>query len=54
MSDNMFLLVMVGVIVVIFSFAVPSLIRKRCPSCGTKNGLDASKCVKCGHEFPSE
>jgi hypothetical protein len=50
----MYLAIMVGVIVVVALVTVPSLLRKRCVSCGTRNSLDARMCVKCGVAFPEE
>jgi len=54
MSDQTFLFIMLGVIVAVFSLAVPSVVRKRCPACKARNGLESPRCVKCGHEFPPD
>ncbi|GMV94474.1 MAG: hypothetical protein AMXMBFR82_42520 [Candidatus Hydrogenedentota bacterium] len=49
-----YLAVMLGVIAVIAVVVIPSLLRKKCPSCGTRNSLDARVCSSCGGPFPGE
>ena len=43
--------VVMGVIVVSFAIAVPSLLLKKCPRCGARNGLDARSCRNCQAPF---
>lgn len=49
-----YLAVMLGVIAVIAIVVIPSLLRKKCPNCGTRNSLDASVCSECGELFPDK
>lgn len=50
-SPSAYLIVMLLVIVVSFAIAVPSLLLKKCPRCGARNGLDARSCRNCQAPF---
>jgi hypothetical protein len=52
MPGAVYLAVMLGIIILIAVWVVPSVIRKRCPKCGTRNSLDAVACVTCDARFP--
>jgi|GEM_PF-580929 len=54
MSGGLYLAVMLGIIAVVTGVSVPSLFRKKCPTCGARNGLDARMCKKCGAAFSEE
>ena len=54
MEYSVFFYVMVGVILVVFAMAVPSLLTKKCPKCGTRVWLEARECKKCGILFPED
>ncbi len=51
---TLYLVVMVGVMLVVVLISVPSLFTKRCPQCGHKNPLEASRCRSCERDFPPE
>lgn len=49
-----YLAVMVGIIAVMTAVLVPALLWKKCPSCGTRNMLDARECKRCKQPFPAD
>ena len=51
MTSTLYLIVMLGIIILVTLLSVPSLFRKACPDCGTKNWLEAKTCKKCGKTF---
>lgn len=53
-TEQMYLVVMVGIIAVISAIAIPSLFFKKCPQCGRRNRLDANTCAACGAALPEE
>lgn len=54
MSGGWYVIVMLGIIVVVAAISAPALFTKRCPSCQTRNGLDAKSCRRCGAAFPND
>jgi len=54
MSPNWYLAIMLVIVFGITIAVLPSLLTKKCPQCGTRNGLDAPTCKKCGMEFPED
>ena len=50
-SSNLYLAIMLGVILTITAVSIPSLFRKKCPNCGSKNWIEAKVCKKCGVAF---
>lgn len=54
MSPNLYLAIMLVIIIGITVAVLPSLLTKKCPQCGTRNGLDARTCKKCGAAFPED
>ena len=48
MSSGLYLFIMLGVILLVTFISIPSLFRKKCPNCGTKNWIEADTCKKCG------
>lgn len=53
-SEQVYLVVMVSVILAVTIASVPWLFRKRCPRCGAWAGLNATTCGKCAQAFPDE
>ena len=51
MSKTLYLVIMLGIIAVITIASVPSLFRKTCPKCGSRNWLEAKTCKQCGTAF---
>jgi hypothetical protein len=51
-TPNLYLAIMLTVIVVITVAVLPSLLTKKCPGCGARNGLDSPACRKCNSPFP--
>ena len=51
MGDKVYALVMLGVIVLVTAFAVPSLFRPKCGACNHRNKLDTTVCEKCGSQL---
>ena len=47
MSDELYLAIMLGVVAILTVIAVPALIRRKCPKCGARNGIDAKVCKQC-------
>jgi len=54
MNQTVYLGVMLGVIVLVFAWVTPALIRKKCSECGARNSLDAKVCAKCAASFPND
>ena len=51
MSKTLYLVIMLGIIAVITIASVPSLFRKTCPKCRSRNWLEAKSCKQCGTPF---
>lgn len=54
MTKMLYLALMLGIIGLITALSVPSLFRKKCPKCETRNGIEARTCKECGAPFPEE
>ena len=53
-TKMLYLALMLGIIGLITALSVPSLFRKKCPKCETRNGIEARTCKECGAPFPEE
>jgi len=51
-ADEIYLVVMTGIVLGVAAVALPMMLTQRCPACGARNGLDAAKCRKCGEDLP--
>ena len=54
MDKTVYLVVMSGIIVAMCAVTIPSLFRKKCSECGTRNALDAKECARCKARFPDD
>lgn len=52
MSDGLYVVLMLSVVLVVGITCVPSMFRRECPACGARNPLDAKRCVACGKPLP--
>ena len=48
MSDGIYVVIMLSVVLVVGIVCVPSMFRRKCAECGKNNPLDATRCVACG------
>jgi len=51
-SDGLYVVVMLSVVLIVGITCVPSMFRQDCPECGARNPLDAKRCVACGKPLP--
>lgn len=54
MTPGLYVALMAGVIVLMTAITIPFVFFKKCPSCGVRNGLDATECRKCKAAFSED
>jgi uncharacterized OB-fold protein len=52
MSDSVYLVIMVGIVLLTTVVTLPALLMKRCAVCGRRSLVDTRICRGCGAEFP--
>jgi len=54
LDSGLYIALMVGAILLITIITIPFVLFKKCPSCGVRNGLDATQCKNCKAAFSED